>query len=368
MPNPHRGALLFKAGAVAYHSIKNNGFAAEQIGTLVGASGGAKWLVLSQIDRVLLTELVPHLRGPVHLLGSSIGAWRFACYAQRDPVSAIERFEQAYLTQSFSDKPNTDEITGKSREILAEILGDTGVADILAHRTLRTNVVTVRSRHLLASESRPVLATGLLLAMAANAIGRRLLGGFFERAVFHDARDPAPFLSVDDFPMHRIPLSEANLADAITASGSIPMVLNGVRNIAGAPGGMYRDGGVIDYHLDLATAAAPRFSLFPHFFSLLKPGWFDRQLGWRTVNPVNFERTIVMCPSPDFIARLPGAKVPDRTDFVTYPQDERVRVWQSVLDSCVELADELNDVLANDRIPELVEPLFAACWAASNLW
>jgi hypothetical protein len=65
---------------------------------MAGASGGAKWLVLSKLDRVVVDTLVPGLRGPVHLIGSSIGAWRFACYAQRRPLEAIERFEEAYLS------------------------------------------------------------------------------------------------------------------------------------------------------------------------------------------------------------------------------------------------------------------------------
>ncbi|MDH3847031.1 MAG: patatin-like phospholipase family protein, partial [Gammaproteobacteria bacterium] len=72
---------------------------------MAGASGGAKWLVLSKLDRVVVDTLVPGLRGPVHLIGSSIGAWRFACYAQRRPLEAIERFEEAYLGQSYSEDP-----------------------------------------------------------------------------------------------------------------------------------------------------------------------------------------------------------------------------------------------------------------------
>ena len=70
--------LVFKAGPEAYESIRRHGFAPERIGTLVGASGGAKWLVLSQLDRVILKNLVPRMTGPVHLIGTSIGAWRFA--------------------------------------------------------------------------------------------------------------------------------------------------------------------------------------------------------------------------------------------------------------------------------------------------
>ena len=63
------------------------------------------------------------------------------------------------------------------------------------------------------------------------------------------------------------------------------MVLSGVRDIAGAPPGVYRDGGVIDYHLDLPAAVDDRLVLYLHFFDWLKPGWFDKSLSWRRVDP-----------------------------------------------------------------------------------
>ena len=102
--------LVFKAGPGAFDTVRRHGFAIDRIGTIAGASGGAKWLVLSQLDRVILETVVPRLEGPVHLIGTSIGAWRFACYAQPDPVAAIERFEDAYIHQFYSDAPDIHEI------------------------------------------------------------------------------------------------------------------------------------------------------------------------------------------------------------------------------------------------------------------
>ena len=115
-------SLTFKAGAGALKSIKKHGFDISSIGTIAGASGGAKWLVLSQLDRAILANIVPKLQGPVHLLGTSIGSWLFACYAQQDPIAAIERFETAYIEQSFSEQPDIPEITAKSREIIGLVL------------------------------------------------------------------------------------------------------------------------------------------------------------------------------------------------------------------------------------------------------
>jgi len=349
--------LLFRAGPGAYQDVRKRGFAVERIGTIAGASGGAKWLVLSQLDRVIIERILPKLAGPVHLAGSSIGAWRFACYAQSAPLDALNRFEEAYLEQSYSTKPTVAEITQKSREILNVLLGDRGAGDIVAHPQVRLHVLTVQSRFLTSSEYRWLLASGLVAAAFANAVSRRSLGMFFKRGLFYDPRDLPPFYNATGFPLERIALCEENLVDAVVASGSIPMVLSGVRDIRGAPPGIYRDGGVIDYHLDLPLADPDRLTLYPHFFGQLIPGWFDKRLTWRRLNPRHTDRTILMCPSPEFIARLPGGRIPDRTDFVRMSPSERIRAWRSTISACAELADDLNDVLDKDQLAARLQPL-----------
>lgn len=351
-----RYALRFYAGPRALRRLQHDGFSAELVGALAGASGGAKWLVLSQLDRVVVDRLLPAFRGPVHMIGSSIGAWRFVCYAQADPLAAIERFEAAYLEQQYSDKPDIVEITRKSREILEYVMPAGSAAAILGHPALRLNVMTVRSRLPTASDSAAALGTGLLAAMTANAVSRRGLSLFFERALFHDPREKSPVISARGFRLHSIPLDAGNLADAVMASGSIPMVLSGVSDIAGAPKGIYRDGGVIDYHLDLPTSCDDRLTLYLHFFNWLKPGWFDRRLRWRRVDPAHFENTLLVCPSPGFIASLPGGKVPDRTDFRRWPDADRVRIWRQVVERCRQLADEFAQVLDGDELPHRVQP------------
>ena len=134
---------------------------------MVGASGGAKWLVLAGLDRALIREVVPHFASPVHLLGSSIGAWRFSCYAQTDPMAALERFERAYLTQTYSEKPDRDEITRVSRAILDDVLGPEGARQIVDHPVFRTHVMVNRARHLSASEHPVPLAAGTVQSTGA---------------------------------------------------------------------------------------------------------------------------------------------------------------------------------------------------------
>ena len=90
--NSSQRTLVISGGPSAYRETRENGFSAARVGTLAGASGGAKWLILSQLDRVIAREVLPRLEGPVHTIGTSIGAWRFACYGQSNPEAAISRF------------------------------------------------------------------------------------------------------------------------------------------------------------------------------------------------------------------------------------------------------------------------------------
>jgi len=352
-----RQLLRFRAGPGAFAKIREEGFNPRQIGTIAGASGGAKWLVLSQIDRVIMTNILPQLTAPVHLIGSSIGSWRFSCYAQENPLAALQCFEEAYLEQRYSEAPDRDEITARSREILDVILGEHGVREITTNPVLRTHVMTVRSRALTSSEKKPVLAAGLIAAASANLVSRRTLGAFFSRGLFFDPRDLPPFFEPVGFPLHRVELTEENYAEAVLASGAIPLVLKGVQNINGAPAGIYRDGGIIDYHLDLDTSAPDRITLFPHFFDHLIPGWFDKKLSWRRHAPRHIDRTLLVCPSAEFVASLPNGKIPDRTDFQTMPPERRRKVWRTVISSCEALAEEFNNVLDKDELPARLESL-----------
>lgn len=351
-------SLTFRAGAGALRFVRDRGFDIASVGSIAGASGGAKWLVLSQLDRAILGNLVPKMTSPVHLIGSSVGSWRFACYAQKNPIAAIERFERAYLEQTYSEKPDIHEITAKSREILALVLGESGVHEILSNPLFRTHVMAVRSRHVTTSENRGLLAAGLVAAATLNAISRKSLGLFFERALFFDKRDVPPFFDLAGFRIQRIELSAENLQDAIVATGSIPLVLTGVRDIQGAKRGVYRDGGVIDYHLDLPHSSGESLTLFPHFYDRIVPGWFDKKLKWRKPHPGNVDRTILISPSAEFVAKLPNAKIPDRSDFLNYTPGERVKAWRTCVAACTELADEFNEVMATGQLAARLQPLW----------
>ncbi len=348
--------LLFYAGATALALIREKGLRPEDVKIMTGAAGGPKWLVLGHLDRYLFTEWFRGRTDPLFLIGSSSGAWRFAAACQRDMAAAVDRFRHAYIHQFYHREPTAAEVSAEGGRILDALLGDDGEAEILTHPYLRLNIMAVRSLGIAALEGRFALGLGLAGAAACNLIHRRGLKPFFQRALFHDPRDRPPFYRMGPFGIRQVPLDKRNLRAAMLASGSIPLVMSGVRGIPGAPPGVYRDGGVIDYHMDIPPGIDRGVVLFPHYLGRVIPGWLDKRLSWR--RPENMDRVLLVAPSPEFVARLPHGRIPDRTDFHRFMgrDGERVASWNRAVDLSRCLADEFNDAVATGAVRERIRP------------
>ena len=340
--------LTIRAGRDAVAALRRDGFRADAFTTLLGASGGPKWLVLASIDRLLARRLVAGRSVPLHAFGTSIGAFRHTCLAQREPLAALERFQEAYVGQAYDRKPTAAEVTAESWRILDVLLGDSGANEALASAQVQLHVGTVRSRGVVATDAKGPLALGLGIAATANAMSRGLLGSFFERVVFHST--PSPAFTFGDFKTTQVALNEKNLREATLASGSIPLVMAAIRDVPGAPRGLYRDGGITDYHFAMDFDGPPGLVLYPHFFDKIVPGWFDKPLSWRRARGALLDRTLFIAPSREFVATLPGGKVPDRDDFVTHRTAERQRLWKDALTACRRLGDELEALMEGDRL------------------
>ena len=321
-----------------------------------GASGGAKWIVLAGLDRFLFGEFFAGERArPLHLIGSSIGAWRMAAFAQRDPVAALDRTHSAYIyDQHYSPKPSAREVTTVGLQVLDVLLGERGVDEILGNRSKHVHIITTEGRGLAASNRRLVLLASMLAAAAGNLLSRRTLALQMRRYIFHTAGDRSPFTALSDFATTHVPLTRENIRAALLATASIPLVLEGVR-IPGTPG-VHWDGGVLDYHLDMDFGAGEGLILYPHFYAHVVPGWFDKSLSWRRAPVENFRRALIIAPSDEFVATLPGGKIPDRKDFYTFPEAERIPRWEKARDASARLGDELRELLTTGRIAERVKP------------
>lgn len=349
-------SLTLLAGPDALQRIRERGLRADDIDVLPGASGGPKWLVLAGLDKVLFGEFLQARTRPLHLIGSSIGSWRLACLAQKDPLAAQARMREAYIEQRYPPRPPPSLVSTTSARILDEVLGPHGAEEILQHPWARLHVVTTLCRGLMGAEHPQAQLVGLALCAATNLVSRRTLGLHLERVIFHTAGDTSPFAGLKDLPSTHLPLTRENVREALLASGSIPLVLAGVK-IPGARPGTYRDGGVVDYHLDLDFGPGEGLVLYPHFYPYVVPGWFDKALRWRRARPANFRRALLLSPSPEFVSRLPHGKIPDRADFEKLPDTERIRYWRQVVAESERLGDELRELLARGTLAEHLQPL-----------
>ncbi len=353
----HMYALSLRAGPAAIHLLRERGLRAEDVDIMPGASGGPKWLAIAGLDRYLFGTFLalPRTR-PLHLIGSSIGSWRMACLAQRDPLAALERGHRAYIhEQRYTARPTTAEVTRVLNEVLTSLLGPHGESDILSHPWARLHVITSQARGLANSLARRRIATALAAAAALNLMHRRSLGWQFRRVVFSNAGAESPLIGLSDMPTTHVALTADNLRDALRASGSIPMVINGL-TIPSAPGGVHWDGGVTDYHLDLDYGSGTGLILYPHFYGHVVPGWFDKSLPWRRARPVNFRRALLLSPSEAFVASLPNGRIPDRRDFGAMTERERIRVWERVRSASAALGDELAELIDRGRVAERIQP------------
>ena len=351
-------ALTIRAGRRALQRLQQKPLGPEDVHVIPGAAGGPKALGISGLDKAIFGDWLPQAPQERALIGSSIGSWRFAAIASSDdPKAQLARLAELYTSQRFAKGVSAAEISRKSILFLEELLG--GREDfLLSHPWYRLSIVVVRSLGLLQHDTRGRLSLGLMRAISANMVSRRHLGRFMERGIVHDARSRAPVSSLVDFPSHEVPLSRDNLLPALLASASIPLVMSGVRNIPGAPEGVYRDGGLLDYHLDLPYQQ-PGIILYPHFTDRVVPGWFDKTLPWRRGDASRLQDVVLVSPSPDYLATLPDRKLPDRKDFEKYVGDDagRERAWRRAISESDRLGDEFLELVENGRLLDRIQPL-----------
>jgi hypothetical protein len=351
-----QSSLVLAAGRRAYARLQEHGLVPGLIHSMLAASGGPKGLVLLQLDRYLTGEFLAQDDQPVDVLGTSIGAWRLMNYTQADPQAALDRFEEFYFSQRYPEKPSREQITAECRRLLDGMLGSTGAQEIATNPRFRLHVIAARARGNAASDDRSRLFMAMGLLMAGNVLTSNAPYWFFERVMFRHREG--------GFPWHgSIPLAGSaeltpdNVAPALLATASIPLVLNGISDIPGAPPGLYRDGGLTDYHLANPLGEKEGIVLYPHFLPQVVPGWFDKSLSWRSPRSDHFDDVLLVTPSRRFIASLPYGRIPDRNDFVNFDFDERARYWRQVLTATQRLADEFHDLVSTGAWRDVLQPL-----------
>lgn len=366
-------ALKIYAGPAARLHLEKHGLAPQAVRTIPAAAGGPKGLILGPLDRFIFGDWLTRSTQPVDVVGASIGAWRMATACLNNATAAFARLEHDYIHQHYAVEPGRSYprpavISAKFGESLTQFYGGR-VHEVLGNPRFKLHVVTSRGRHMLGKEHKLATPLGYAGAFFTNAVRRKAMGAWLERVVFSSpaaavptalsaplstpmpASLPAPMpvslpaplpFATQDYRTRQVALTQANFNPALQASCSIPFVLQAVHHIPGAPRGAYWDGGITDYHLHLQYAAQDGIVLYPHFQKAVVPGWLDKALKWRHGSSHFLDRMVVLAPSPEWVAQLPRAKLPDRQDFAFHGHHfaQRVAQWTTCTSAAQQLADE----------------------------
>lgn len=355
-----RENLRIRAGKRAYELIRSGGFSLDRIATYFGPAGGPRWLVASGFDLPLIREGALGRRQPVWLIGASAGAWRFAAWLQPEAEQSYRALMEAYIGATFGRNETPRTVLQSLHAIIDSYIAADALSFALANKRYRLAVLTARAKHLTASDRRWVQKAGFIAAFLANALHPALLHRFAERVVFYHGARPPDFCLRAGFQGRFFPLSEVNFKAAVVASGAIPLAVAGVRDIFGAPNGVYRDGGLIDYHIsqDYRTPN-DGLTLFFHHQERIVPGWLDKRLKRRRPPEGSLDSVVMVYPAEGFVETLPEGRIPDRGDFETFVDDPATRIanWRRTVALSAPLGEEFLELVAGGRLRDVVEPL-----------
>ncbi|PIE61999.1 MAG: hypothetical protein CSA29_00405 [Desulfobacterales bacterium] len=351
--------LIIKAGKTALAHIRENGLAPEDITAVFGASGAAKWLSIYGLDRAVFSQWLSGITHRICLLGTSVGAWKLTAAAQQDPGRAFDRFKDAYISQTYRGRVTPQKITTESLKILNRFVPAEKIHEILSHPFLKLGFLSVRCKNAMASEKYWAQGAGVMAAALLNLGARKTQRVFFERVLFQVPGTGKLPIDMQVFGGDPVDLDRNNFYSALMSSGSIPLVMEGVYDIPGAQPGVYRDGGILDYHPTFPLKSDESgFILYPHFYPYLIPGWFDKALEGRHAGGRLVDRIILVAPSPEYVAGLPLSRIPDRKDFIRFRGNDRGRyqIWHSAASKSLELGHRFLTVVNSGEIREMACP------------
>lgn len=349
--------LTLRAGREAYDKIKRDGFTPDMITGVVAAAGGPKWFTTYGLVRFIIGDFLKDATHKMDFLGASVGSWQMTAAMTSDPREAIDRLQRAYATTTYSDDPTEKEISLACQRMIEDVILDE-TDYILSHPSRSLQVVTARGKGLLSHTNQILRGMGFGAAFISNIVSRKHMAKAVDRIIFKTKGELMYRADLDILPTREVELTAQNLVPALRASGTIPYMMEAIKDIPKAPPGHYWDGGLTDYHISLPFKR-DGIVLHPHFLSTVLSGWFDKKLPWnRNADENLMSKVLLLTPSEDYIKSLPRKQISDMKDFQYYgkDQDKRIAYWSEISKRSLELGEELSELISTGNICEQIQP------------
>ncbi|MFH1078991.1 MAG: hypothetical protein V1766_01800 [Pseudomonadota bacterium] len=182
-------SIRIKAGRKAYRLIKDSGFNFDQVAGYFGPAAGPRWLAASGFDLALIKHGMLGRSRPVSLIGASAGAWRFAAWVQPEPEKSYRTLMEKYITTIYTRTDTAATVLKSLHRIIDSYLEDDALPFAMANKQYRLALLTVRSKHMVASELRVIQALGLGLFFLFNALNRQAMHRFLSASSFTKAQN-----------------------------------------------------------------------------------------------------------------------------------------------------------------------------------
>lgn len=344
--------FTIKAGSFALEHIKKNGLSPDDISVIPAAAGGPKWIALHAFDKYLLSNWFHDRKEVLHLVGASAGAWRMLCYTLPDSAAALDRFLKSYAEQAYEVFPTTDELSLKFKEIMNEILGNNGGEHLLKENLRKLYIISTETSF--GKKKNNKYRNTFVKIALKNIVSRKLLQADFKRIVFTNSNNQA-LIQEDGFDTEYLPFTNENTISALRSTGTLPLLMNPVDDVAGVSGLLW-DGALVDYHIGL-NYQTEGLIFYPHFSDRIIEGWFDKFLIWRKFKGEVLNKMIMISPSKEFVKSLPDSKIPDRDDFKTYMNNnkQRIKNWYEVANRGKEMAEEFDYYWKSGKLTEVIQ-------------
>jgi hypothetical protein len=349
-------ALKIQVGHLARQLILSEGLHAQHVDIIPGAAGGPKGIGIQGLDQAIFGTFLPQSPQRRTLIGSSIGSWRFASIAAHGAQKGTNLLADLYTNLHFNNKMSRAEVSKICQEMLKSLVEDKETA-LVNHADYHLTILSIKAQHIFKSDQALPLLAAVAGIVGTTAIGRQHSRHFMQRVISQPPIGKQFQIAADPFTTHYHALTQHSVMDWLMASASIPGVMSAVKNIADAPAGAYRDGGLIDYHIDLPFQSEG-LVLYPHFTDTITPGWFDK-LFKRTANPTHQARTVLICPSAEYLKSLPLGRLPDRKDFTLkgLDQQKRIKLWKQCIGESQRLGDEFLALVEKQNFADVMQNL-----------